>query len=304
MPCHNEELKQKIKTLKARKNAVLLVHNYQRPEIQDVADHLGDSLGLSINATKTDADVIVFCGVDFMAESAKILNPSKIVVHPNAAAVCPMAAMVSAEDVRELLSTHPKAEAVAYVNTSADVKAEVDICCTSANAVKVVASLAAPEVIFVPDVNLGLYVKRFVSDKEFHFSSGYCHVHQGIMRSELEILKKAHPDAEILVHPECIPEVIDFANFVFSTEGMARHVKTSEASEFIVGTEKELCYRLENENPGKIFHRVDSALCPAMKQITLEDVLHSLESLTPRIELDHGIIEKAKRPLQRMIDLA
>ena len=299
----NENIKERILSLKNEKNAVLLVHNYQIPPIQDIADHIGDSLGLSINATKVDSDVIVFCGVDFMAESAKILNPEKIVVHPNPAARCPMAAMVTTEDVRRMKQEHPKAKVVAYVNTTADVKAEVDICCTSANAVKVVQSLDAPEIIFVPDVNLGLYVQRFVPDKDFYFSSGYCHVHQGITRSQLEQIKVQYPEAEVMVHPECIPEVIDFADQTFSTEGMARHVRSSNNTEFIVGTEKELCYRLEKENPGKTFHCLDTALCTAMKRITLEDVLHSLETLAPRVDLTPEIIERAKKPLQRMIDI-
>jgi quinolinate synthase len=303
MPDDIEQISNRILELKEQKNAVLLVHNYQIPSIQDLGDHLGDSLGLSIEATKTDAEVIVFCGVDFMAESAKILNPEKIVVHPNKKARCPMAAMVTAQDVRDLKTAHPDAEAVAYVNTTADVKAEVDICCTSANAVKVVKTLSAPEIIFVPDVNLGLYVKRFIPDKEFYFTSGYCHVHQDISVSELKELKAAHPNADVLVHPECISEVIDFADYVFSTEGMVKHVKKSDNSEFILGTEKELCYRLEKEVPDKKFYRVNTALCHAMKQITLQDVLNSLESLEPRVELAADIIKRAKMPLQRMVDI-
>ncbi len=297
------EIQKNILKLKEEKNAVLLVHNYQRPEIQELADHMGDSLGLSIEATKTDADLIMFCGVDFMAESAKILNPEKIVVHPNKEARCPMAAMVTPEDIRELKTAHPEAEAVAYVNTTAAVKAEVDICCTSANAVKVVQSLSSSEIIFTPDINLGLYVKRFVPDKEFYFSPGYCHVHQDIMKSELEQLKNEHPNAEVLVHPECIPEVIDFADQVFSTEGMVKYIRSSDVTEFIVGTEKELSYRLEKENPGKKFYRANTWLCPAMKKITIKDVLHSLETLTPEIKLDEQIIKKAKKPLQRMIEI-
>jgi quinolinate synthase len=279
-----------------------LVHNYQRPEIQDLADYIGDSLGLSIDATKTDADVIVFCGVDFMAESAKILNPEKIIVHPNQKARCPMAAMVSPQLVKELKAAHPKAAAVAYVNTTADVKAEVDICCTSANAVKVVKSLSEQEIIFIPDVNLGLYVKRFVPDKDFYFSQGYCHVHQEINLEELGKLKTEHPEAETLVHPECIPEVIDFADFAFSTEGMVRHIREATNKEFIIGTEKELCYRLRTENPEKTFYPVKTALCHAMKQITLQDVLNSLENLKPEIKLKPEIITRAKLPLQRMIE--
>jgi quinolinate synthase len=296
-------ISKKIRALKVEKNVVMLVHNYQRPEIQNLADYMGDSLGLSIAATKTDAEIIVFCGVDFMAESAKILNPEKVVVHPNRAAKCPMAAMVNPKDIIDLKEVHPKAESVAYVNTTAAVKAEVDICCTSANAVKVVQSLNAPEIIFTPDINLGMYVQRFIPDKEFYFSPGYCHVHQGIMKSELEELKAEHPDAEIIVHPECIPEVIDIADHVFSTEGMLKHVKSSNKTEFIMGTERELCYRLETEVPGKKFYRADTWLCPAMKHIKIEDVLHSLETLTPAIELDDEIIARAKKPLQRMIEI-
>jgi quinolinate synthase len=297
------EISDRIRSLKEEKNAVLLVHNYQRPEIQNLADYIGDSLGLSIDATKTEADVIVFCGVDFMAESAKILNPEKTVVHPNTKAKCPMAAMVTAKDIIELKEAHPKAEAVAYVNTTADVKAEVDICCTSANAVKVVKSLSAPEIIFVPDINLGLYVKRFIPEKEFFYSNGYCHVHQDIDINDLKKLKTEHPGAEILVHPECIPEVIDFADHVFSTEGMVRHIKSSDTKEFIVGTEKELSYRLKQENPGKTFYPVQTALCHAMKQITIQDVLASLENLKPEINLEPEIIQRAKRPLERMISI-
>ena len=214
-----------------------------------------------------------------------------------------MAAMVTVNDVLELKTAHPKAETVAYVNTTAAVKAVVDICCTSANAVKVVKSLNAKEIIFIPDINLGLYVKRFFPDKEFFYTQGYCHVHQGIMKSELDQLKLQYPQAEILVHPECTPEVIDFADFVFSTEGMAKHVRSSNNNEFIVGTEKELSYRLEKENPGKKFYTVSTWVCPAMKQITIEDVLHGLESLKPEISLTPKIIENAKRPLERMINI-
>jgi quinolinate synthase len=302
MPESYEEISDRILGLKEEKRAVLLVHNYQRPEIQELSDHLGDSLGLSIAATKTDADVIVFCGVDFMAESAKILNPDKVVIHPNRLARCPMAAMVTPEDIRELKQLHPDAATVAYVNTTAAVKAEVDICCTSANAVKVVQSLESNEIIFTPDINLGMYVKRFVPDKEFYYSNGYCHVHQGIMKTELVQLKSAHPNAKVLVHPECIPEVIDFADEVFSTEGMARHVRSSPESEFILGTEKELSYRLSKENPDKKFYTAETWLCPAMKQITIEDVLRSLETLSPEINLSPEILVGAKKPLQRMIE--
>jgi quinolinate synthase len=299
----DSDIREYISSLKEEKNIVLLVHNYQRPEIQELADHIGDSLGLSIAATKTDADTIIFCGVDFMAESAKILNPDKHVIHPNSAAKCPMAAMVTVEDIRELKELHPGAATVAYVNTTAAVKAEVDICCTSANAVKVVQSLAEDEIIFTPDMNLGMYVKRFIPSKDFYYSPGYCHVHQGILKHDLLALKNVHPKAEVLVHPECIPDIIDMADFVFSTEGMVRHVKESASEEFILGTEKELCYRLSKETTGKRFYSAETWLCPAMKKITLDDVIQAFETLSPALDLDPDIICRAQKPLQRMIEI-
>jgi quinolinate synthase len=299
----NKEIAERILALKKSKNAILLVHNYQRPEIQDVADFLGDSLGLSLQASKTDAEVIVFCGVDFMAESAKILNPDKIVIHPNPKAKCPMAAMISVKELQAMKKENPSAAVVAYVNTTAETKAKVDVCCTSANAVKVIKSLPQKKIIFIPDINLGLYVQRFAPEKEFVFWNGYCHVHQGITKEEILGLKKQHPNAEILVHPECIPEVIDVADFVYSTEGMVRHVSNSSSNEFIIGTEKEMCYRLKKENPSKKFYPVKSAICPNMKRITIEDVLKSLEALKPKITLPDNIMKAARLPLQRMMDI-
>ncbi len=294
------EIAEKIKKLKEERNAIILAHNYQRPEVQDVADYVGDSLGLAIEASKTDAGVIVFCGVDFMAESAKILNPDKIVLHPEMQARCPMAAMVDAEALKKL-KEEKRMDVVAYVNTTAEVKAIADICCTSANAVKVVKSM--PDgVIFIPDENLGKYVKRFV-DKEMILWPGFCPTHCKIKKSDVISLKKMHPEAEILVHPECLPEVIDIADFVYSTGGMVKHVKKSSKREFIVATERELCYRLGKENPDKIFYYVEKAVCPNMKKITLEKVLKSLENLAPRIELSEEIMEKARLPVERMIKI-
>jgi len=289
--------------LKKEKNAVLLVHNYQRPEIQDVGDFLGDSLGLSMQASKTKADVIVFCGVDFMAESAKILNPEKTVIHPEPAAKCPMAAMVDAEGLRAVKREHPDAVTVAYVNTSAEVKTECDYCCTSANAVKVIKSLKEKKIIFIPDTNLGLYVRRFVTDKELILWPGFCPTHQNITKEDLLALKKLHPDAEIVVHPECTPEVIDMADFVASTEGMVKRARESAKLEFIMGTEKEMCYRLKKENPGKKFYHTDKSICPNMKKITIEKVADSLKTLEPKVTLSREIIEKACLPLKRMMDV-
>ena len=287
--------------LKKKKDAIILGHNYQRKEVQEISDFLGDSYGLSVQASKTTAKIIVFCGVDFMAESAKILNPEKTVLHPNLKAKCPMAAMVDAGSLRELKAEHPGAPVVSYVNTSAEVKAETDICCTSANAVKIVQSLPDKKVIFVPDTNLGLYVQRFVKDKEMILWPGYCPTHVKITKKDLQGLKKLHPEAEMLVHPECSPEVIDFADHAFSTEGIIRHVVSSPKNEFIIGTEENMLHRLRKEAPGKIFYAAPNATCPNMREISLEDVRDSLMKVQYRIELPADIIRRAKVPLERMI---
>lgn len=294
-------LQNKILVLKKEKNAIILGHNYQRKEVQEISDFLGDSYGLSVQASKTDAKVIVFCGVDFMAESAKILNPEKLVLHPNPKAKCPMAAMVDVRSLKELKEEHPGAPVVSYVNTTADVKAESDICCTSANAVKIVQSLPAKKVIFVPDTNLGLYVQRFVKDKEIVLWPGYCPTHVNIKLDALRALKKEHPEAEILVHPECTPDVIDFADFAFSTEGIIKHVVSSPKKEFIIGTESNMLHRLRKEAPGKILYDIPGATCPNMREITLQDVRDSLVKMQYRIEIQADIIRRAKIPLERMI---
>ena len=296
-----DALQKQILELKREKKAIILGHNYQRKEVQEVSDFLGDSYGLSVQASKTDAKIIVFCGVDFMAESAKILNPEKTVLHPNLNAKCPMAAMVDVKSLKELKAEHPGAPVVSYVNTSADVKAESDICCTSANAVKIVQSLPDKKVIFVPDTNLGLYVLRFVKDKELILWPGYCPTHVNIKLEDLKELKRKHPEAEILVHPECTPDVVDFADFAFSTEGIIKHVVSSPKKEFIIGTEGNMLHRLRKEAPGKIFYEVPNATCPNMREITLEDVRDSLVKMQYGIELPADIIRRAKIPLERMI---
>jgi len=293
----------KINELKKENNAIILAHNYQTPDIQDIADFVGDSLDLSLKATKTDAKNIVFCGVDFMAEAAKILNPEKTVIHPDKNAECPMAEMVDAESLSWLIKDNPDAEVVAYINTTAEVKALVDICCTSANGVKIVKSTSSKKVIFVPDVNLGLYIQRFVPEKEMILWPGICSTHHNITKEEILTLKKEHPTAEVLVHPECRLEVIDTADKAFSTNGMVNYVKQSKAKEFIIGTEKDICYRLKKENPEKTFHPVPSAVCPNMKKITLEKVLNSLKTLEPKTILPDDIMKKARLPLQKMMDV-
>jgi quinolinate synthase len=292
----------RILELKKERNAVILAHNYQVPEIQEIADFVGDSLGLAMAATKTDAAVIVFCGVHFMAESAKILNPSKTVLHPEPKAKCPMAAMCDPHGVRMLKKDFPRADVVAYVNTSAECKAEADVCCTSSNAVKVVNSLNSELAIFIPDENLASFVQRS-TEKDIIPWPGYCPTHESITVEKLKKLKEEHPHAAIVVHPECRPDVIDMADAVKSTEGMLTYVKQSSKSEFIIGTEQEMLYRLRKESPDKTFYSVPGAVCPTMKLITLENVLAALESMSPEVTLKPELIERARKPLQRMMDI-
>ena len=298
-----EEAKRYIKELKDSNDAIILVHNYQRPWVQEVADVIGDSFGLSKMAQTVKQRNIIFCGVGFMAESALILNPTKTVVHPNAKAKCPMAAMVDRKGLQELKDNNPGVPVVAYVNTTADIKAMVDACCTSSNAVKVINSFPDDKVIFIPDTNLGLYVRRFVKDKEVILWPGYCHTHQNLDLVELKRLKAERPDALVVVHPECTPEVIDFADTVASTEGMVKYARSSGHGEFIIGTEIGMVYRLRKEFPDKVFHQVESTVCPAMKMVRFEDVVKSLETLAPKLSLPDEIIKKAARPLERMVEI-
>lgn len=293
----------RITDLRKKNNAIILAHNYQLPEVQDISDLLGDSLDLSMKAKKTNADNIIFCGVDFMAESAKILNPEKNVIIPDIDARCPMANMVDLKDLEKLKNKNPDAKVVAYINTTSDVKAISDVCCTSSNGVKVVKSLKSEKVIFVPDKNLGSYIQRFVPEKQMILWPGMCTTHHRIRKQDIFKLKKEHPESEVLVHPECRPEIIDIADHVFSTNGMVNYAKNSDVKEFIIGTEKELCYRLKNENPNKMFYPIKSAICPNMKKITLEKVLNSLETLEPKIHLSEDIMERAKNPLQKMMEI-
>ena len=292
----------RIEELKKERNAVILAHNYQVPDIQDIADFVGDSLGLAMAAARTEAEVIVFCGVDFMAESAKILNPSKTVLHPETKARCPMAAMCDPKGVRMLKKDFPRADVVAYINTTAECKAEADICCTSSNAVKVVNSLASDLVIFIPDENLASFVQRS-TDKDIIPWPGYCPTHEAITVEKLKKLKEEHPKAEIIVHPECRPDVIDMADAVRSTEGMMIYIKGSPKTEFIIGTEQEMLYRLGKENPGKTFYTVPGAVCPTMKLITLDNVLATLESMSPEVTMGPELMHRARKPLQRMMEI-
>lgn len=294
---------QRIADLKQQKNVVILAHNYQRPEIQDVADFVGDSLDLAQKATKTDADVIIFCGVSFMAEAAKILNPDKTVIIPDLTATCPMANMVSPTDLRLKKKQYPHAAVMAYINTNAEVKALADICCTSANGVQVAQSLPNKDIIFVPDENLGTYIQQQLPDRHFILWSGRCNTHHLILPEDIVKLKKLHPHAETLVHPECRPDVVRLADHAFSTNGMVTYAKEAATTEFIIGTEQGLCYRLRKEIPGKTFYELPKALCPNMKKTTIENLINSMETLEPEIQLPDDIMRQAKIPLQRMMDL-
>jgi quinolinate synthase len=297
------QVKRRIRALAKEKDALILAHNYQVPAIQDVADIIGDSLVLSIKASEANCSAIVFCGVDFMAESAKALNPEKKVIVPVPGAICPMAHMVDVEGIRKFRVDHPGIPVVAYVNTTADVKAESDICCTSANAVKVVRSLREKRVLFIPDSNLALYVQSQVPEKEIIPWAGYCHVHQGIGPEQVLALKSKHPKAKFVAHPECAPEVLALADKVASTEGMLRYALEDPATEFIIGTEEGLSYRLSNEVKGKVFYPIPEAICPNMKKTRLEDLERALVDMSPEVTLDPEVIRRNRIPLQRMLAL-
>jgi quinolinate synthase len=292
----------KINKLKKEKNAVILVHNYQRPEIYKVADFIGDSLGLSKEAVKTDADIIVFCGVDFMAESAKILNPDKKVLIPVRDAHCPMAGMVSREELLQMKKQYPKAAVVSYVNTRADTKAESNICCTSANAVQVVNSLSNQQVIFVPDQNLANYVQS-KTDKEIIPWKGFCYVHNKITANQVKEAKENYPDAKILAHPECKMEVLELSDYICSTSQMIHRAKEDSAKEFIVITEYGMSERLKIEVPDKKFYPIFST-CIQMKKNKLEKVYTSLKKEVHVVDLDEDILKKAKLSLERMLEVS
>ncbi len=291
-----------VRRLKVEKDAIILAHNYQRPEIQEVADYVGDSLGLSQQAVASDASTIIFCGVDFMAESAKVLNPEKRVIHPNFSATCPMAAMVDVETLRLYKREHPDAGVVAYINSSAAVKTEADACCTSTNAVKVAEALPHREIIMVPDVNLGLYVQRFTT-KTIHLWPGFCHVHRDIEPHEVLEFRQRLPEADFIAHPECPPDIIDVADIVASTEGMFKYIGQSPKTQFIVATEREMAYRLRVTYPDKEIYVFRRALCWAQKRVHFEDLLRSLETLTPEVVLPADVIQGARRALDRMMQI-
>ncbi len=295
---------EEIRKLKQQRDAIILVHNYQIPAIQDLADFIGDSLELSVKASKVDEPTIVFCGVTFMAETAKILNPHKVVLMPRRDARCPMADMATAEDVKRSKEEHPGAAVVSYVNTNADVKALSDVCCTSANAVKIVNSMEQDEIIFIPDMHLAHYVST-QSSKRIIPWRGYCYVHSRMWASEVKEAKRRHPDGVLMVHPECPAELIQIADEVLSTGGMVRFARESSAKEFLVATEEGLLYRLGKENPGKTFLPAGTPrICTSMKKITLQDLHQSLVTGKYEVDLPKDVMRKAERALRRMIELS
>lgn len=300
----NSELPERIKQIKEEREAIILAHNYQLGEVQDIADFVGDSLELSRRAANTDAKVIVFCGVDFMAETSSILSPEKTVLLPNLEARCPMAAMITPESLRKKKEEHPGATVVCYVNSSAAVKAESDICCTSANAVKVVQKLGDNDILFVPDQYLGQYVSS-KTGKEMILWPGFCPTHIRITREHILRLKDEHPDAKVVTHPECRPEVIEVADEVQSTGGMCRFAKETDVKEIIVGTEIGIIHRLRKEAPDKKFIPAsEQAVCPRMKLTTLENILWSLEELSPQVGVPEETRLKARNAVNRMVEIA
>jgi len=300
---NRQEILREIEDLKLRRNAVILAHNYQVGEVQDIADFVGDSLELSRKAAATDLDTIVFCGVLFMAETAAILSPEKTVLLPDLRAGCPLANMISRESLKVIKEDHRQAPVVCYVNSSAEVKAESDICCTSANALKVVDSLPQEKAIFVPDRNLGHWVSRF-TNKELILWEGFCPTHEVLRKEDVLQVKKAHPEAKFVVHPECVAEVLDLADEVASTSGILSFARKTVARELIIGTEIGMLYRLRKENPDKKFYPAsEKMVCPNMKYHTLEKVRDSLKEMVHVIKVPEKIRAEAYESINRMLDL-
>lgn len=290
----------KIEKLRKRRNAVILAHVYQTANIQDIADFTGDSLELSRKAVDTDADVIVFCGVKFMAETAAILNPDKIVLLPDMNAGCELSDMATIEALRKMKERYPDAAVVSYVNSSAVIKTESDICCTSANAVNVVNSIEHNQVLFLPDKNLGSYAAEMTGKNVVRWD-GYCYVHEDIKLGAIEQLKLSHPDAKVIVHPECTKALRDLSDYIGSTSQMLAYVAKSDQKEFIVGTEDGLIHTLQKENPNKKFYSV-GAFCSGMKQINLEKVATALEKMEFRVIVPEKTRVKAKWALEKMLE--
>ena len=298
-------LAEEIRALAQARNAVILAHNYTRPEVQDVADFTGDSLELARKATQVEADVIVFCGVYFMAETAKILNPGKKVLIPDPSAGCPMADMIDAAQLRALKAKHPGAKAVCYVNSTAEVKAECDMCVTSGNAEKVMRTFGPDEkILFVPDQHLGGHISGLMG-RTYELWQGYCPTHARLSAAAIEAARAAHPGAVVLVHPECAKDVRDAADHALSTGGMCRFARESAAQAFIVGTEIGILHRLRKENPGKAFYPVNGQMtCPNMKKTTLENLFWTLKDGTNEVVVPADVADRARTAIERMLAIA
>jgi len=291
-----------IKRMKREKNAVIVAHNYQMDEVQELADVVGDSFKLSQYCASTNADIVVFCGVHFMAESAKILSPEKTVLLPEIDAGCPMADMVTAEALIEEKKKHPDAAVVCYINTSAAVKAECDICCTSSNALRVVRSIPDKEILFVPDKNLGSFIAKQVPEKTFHLWNGFCITHHWVGRDDVEKAKSIHPDALVLAHPECRQEVLEMADFVGSTAQIIEYAKRNNHDKYLIATEMGILHQLKKDNPDKTFYLLTQGLvCPNMKKTSVESVYNALKYNRYEITLEKEVIERARRSLEAML---
>lgn len=300
-----EEMKEKIEALKKEKDAVILAHYYVDGEVQEIADYVGDSYYLAELATKIPQSTIIFCGVSFMGESAKILNPDKKVIMADENADCPMAHMVDIEKIRQVQQEYPDVAVVCYVNSTAEIKAESDVCVTSSNAIKIVSKLPNKDIFFIPDNNLGRYVAKQLPEKHFIFNDGFCHVHKSIERGAVEQAKAVHPEALVLAHPECTEDVLELADFIGSTSQIIDYATASKEKMFIICTEMGIFYELMQKNPDKKFYSVGHRqFCPNMKRIKLSGVLKALEDLAPEVNVDAKRSEGAKVPLGRMLELA
>ena len=298
-------VKMQIEQLKKEKNAVILAHYYVDGEVQEIADYVGDSYYLAQIATTIPEDVIIFCGVSFMGESAKILNPKKKVVMVDEHADCPMAHMVDLERIKQVRTEYTDVAVVCYVNSTAEIKGESDVCVTSSNALKIVKRLPNENVYFIPDNNLGRYIAKMLPEKNFIFNDGYCHVHKGILRENLEKEKNKFPNAVVLAHPECTEDVLELADYIGSTSQIIDYATSSEKEEFLVCTEIGVFYELKLKNPNKKFYPImEEQICPNMKRVTLEGVLGALNTLQPEMKLPEGLEVKAGSPLQKMLELA
>lgn len=300
-----EELKQEIARLKKERDAVILAHYYVDGEVQAIADYVGDSYYLSKLAVELPQKTIIFCGVSFMGESAKVLNPDKTVVMADEFADCPMAHMVDVARIEEVRAENPDVAVVCYVNSTAEIKAHSDVCVTSSNAIKVVKNLPQKKIFFIPDENLGRYVATKLPEKEFIFNDGFCHVHKSIHKEELLAAKKAHPQAKVLTHPECTGDILELSDFIGSTSQIIDYATDSEDTEFIICTEMGIFYELGQKNPEKKFYSVGHRqFCPNMKKITLEKVKLALENMEPLMEVEAEVAAKSQKPLEKMLELA